>query len=422
MLRPLLLGVLGTSLVANAWFAFSPPRASRLGTSPAQKPEPSLTTTRAAASGAAVPPAASASSAADASAPADPTAPRGLTWRTPRSDEDFRQLAADLRTAGFPPRLIYSLVRELYLQNSLASARRASLPYWQRFSSEVTKEDQAIYRGLNTKLDAILGPDARPSLTLDTATRQRRYGALPDAKIDAIAGIERDYDDMRLDVYRSADRDGFSLDAFNSQREQTKLLNAEKLADLAKILSPAELADYELRNSDASRNLARSLSGIDVTPEQFAALFASRRAMDDANQPITGSVSLEMQRQRQATQNAFYETARKTLPAESFYQLLNNTDIFYRSVAQIPGVTPAGAYQAWSLQQELTAAMTAARTNRPSPEQVQTLYTDINTRLDRAIGAEAAAALRKTSRGRMFNAPQQRPGTTPVPAATIPRG
>lgn len=417
MFRPLLLALLGTSLVANAWLAFAPrpPRPV-----PPLPPRPAAPAAAPLAVAPGVPASAPAASASPASAPTDPTAPRGFTWRTPRTDDEFRQLAADLRAAGFPPRLIASLVRDLYLQNAIADARRASLPYWQKFSSEATKEDQAIYRGLTAKLGAILGPDARPSLTLDPASRQRRYGALPDAKIDAIATIERDYQDMQQDVYRSSSGEGFSLEVMNSQRQQTKLLNAEKLADLAKILSPAELADYELRNSESSRNLARSLSGIDVTPEQYAALFAARRAMDEANQPVNGPISPEIQRQRQASQAAFYTAARNLLPPDSLHQLLNNSDTFYRSVAQLPGVTAAGAYQAWSLQQELTSAMTAARTSRPSLEQTQALYTDINTRLDRALGAEAAAALRKTPRGRMFNPPQVRPSNSSTPAPTNP--
>ncbi len=414
MLRPLLLVLLGASLVANAWLAL-PPRASVAPTIPAPphaSPAPAASTPRTI-------PAKTAADSATATASADPTAPRGFVWRTPASDADYRRLADDLRAAGFPPRLIATLVRDLYLQNSLSRLRPEDTPFWQQFSAERSKEMQAAYRDLQPALDRLLGPDARASLLLDPISRLRRYGTLPDAKIDAIAKIERDYTDMQQDVYRSTDRTGFSTDAFRSQRDQTKLLNAEKLADLAKILTPAELADYELHNSETSSSLARSLSGLDVTPEQFAALYPLRRAYDEANQPLNGVVPPEVMTQRVAAQATYFNTARTLLPADTFYAFLKNSDSSYRQIAQLPNTTPAGAYEAWTLQQEFTQRMSQFRGTRPSAEQFQAVFADFNARLDRALGPEAAAAYRKTPRGRMFVAPQVRPSTSTP--ATPPR-
>jgi hypothetical protein len=403
MLRPLLIVLLGASLAANAWLAL-PPRASVAPTTRA--PTPAATATAASTQRPPAPPAAAAANSA-----ADPTAPRGFVWHSPVSDDDFRRLAGELRAAGFPPRLIATLVRDLYLQHALGRMRSADVPFWQQFSAERTKEVQATYRNLQSTLDNLLGPDARASLLLDPISRQRRYGALPDAKIDAIATIERDYTDMQQDIYRATDRTGFSTDAFRSQRDQTKLLNAEKLADLAKILTPAELADYELHNSETSSSLARALSGLDVTPEQFAALYPLRRAYDEANQPLNGVVPPEVLAQRSAAQTTYFDAARTLLPADTFYAFLKNSDSTYRQIAQLPNTTPAGAYEAWTLQQEFTQRMSQFRGTRPSAEQFQAVFADFNARLDRALGPEAAAAYRKTPRGRMFVAPQVRPSS-----------
>ena len=407
MFRPLLIVLLGASLVANAWLALTP-RTAPAPTNPAPP-------TAAPATAASTPRAAStvnSPGASAATAAADPTAPRGFTWRTPASDDDYRRLADDLRAAGFPPRLIATLVRDLYTQHAINRLRPEGTPFWQQYSTERSKEIQAAYRDLQPKLDALLGPDARPSLLLDPVSRQRRYGNLPDAKIDAIATIERDYTDMQQDVYRSTSREGLSVDAFQSQREQTKLINAEKLADLAKILTPAELADYERHNSETTSGLARSLSGLEVTPEQFAALYPLRRAYDEANQPFNGVIAPEVMARRLAAQSTYFDTARTVLPADTFYAFLKNSDSNFRQLAQLPNTSPAGAYEAWTLQQEFTQRMSQFRTTRPSPDQVQALYTDFNTRLDRALGAEAAAAYRKTPRGRMFNPPQMRPSSS----------
>jgi len=414
MLRPLLLALLGVSVAANAWLALAPrPTPVAENTSPsvngssrtaspdAPRPAPPAT---------ANPPAIAADNLGS-----DSTAPRGLTWRPLASDEDYRRFADDLRAAGFPPRVIATLVRDLYLKSATAHLRPEDTPFWQQMSNERSKEMQDIFRGLQPKLESLLGPDARASLLLDPLSRERRYGALSDAKIDAIATVERDYDDMQQDVYRSMDKSGFTNDAFRSQQDQTKLLQAEKLADLAKFLSPAELADYELRNSNTSRGLARTLTGLDVTPEQFAALYPARKAYDEINQPAVGRITPEAMAQRAAAQNAYYDTARALLPADTFYSFLANSDTSYRAITQLPNVTAAAAYSAWSVQQELTQTMSQFRTTRPSSDQIQALYADYNRRLDSALGAEAAAAYRKTPRGRLFNTPVLRAAEAPAP-------
>lgn len=419
MRRPLLV-LLALSLVANAWLALG--SRTRTNTGPASD----INAPRAAGSNPATSRAAPASAAptrattTPAPGATEPDGPRGFTWKQPANDEDFRQLAADLRAAGFPPRLIATFVRNLYLQEAVRRSPLAEAPFWQRRGIESSKEMQDLYRSTYTKVAPLLGPDGRPSLLLDPITRTRQYGTLPDAKIDAIAAIERDYGDMTSDVFRSIENTGFNSDSFRAQQEQTKLLEAEKLADLAKVLTPAELVEYQRHNSDSARAVARAVSSFDITEAEFNALFDARRAHDAVNPPATsGVVTMEMQTQRLAATNAYYAAARTTLGDDRFYTLLENTDGAYRNLrqtlAQFPGVTPAAAYTAFTLRNELTSAMAAFRNTRPSPEQIQSLYSEINTRLDSALGPDAAKAFRNTPYGRQFTPPTIRPAA-PAPA------
>lgn len=224
---------------------------------------------------------------------------------------------------------------------------------------------------------------------------------------------------MTSDVYRSSESAGFSSDSFRAQQEQTKLLEAEKLADLAKVLTPAELAEYQRHNSDTARTVARGVASLDLTEAEFNALYEARVAHDAVNPPAgSGVVTLDMQTQRQAATNAYYERARATLGDERFYAFLENSDGIYRtvrqSVAQFPSATPAATYAVFGLRNELMAAMSAFRNTRPSPEQIQTLFSEFNARLDATLGVEAAKAFRSTSFGRQFTPPVMRPAT-PAP-------
>lgn len=336
---------------------------------------------------------------------------RGATWRLPHSDDDYRALAAELRAAGFPPRLVYRVLADLHLQQALAASPLAKAPYWQRLSVEQSKEMREVYRNHSAQIDALLGTDAHPSIRLSAIERKRKYGSLSDEKIDAIVSIERDYQEMQSDVYSSSGT--ISFDDYGTKAKQTKLLTAEKISDLAKILTPAELAEYQLHNSQSARQIATIARDVTLTAEEFAALTQIREAYDTASPVVIGTYTAEQIQQRQAAQKAYYEQLRTTLADDRFYDILSRSDPSYRAIAslssQYPSVTPTAAYQALQLYSEVQQTMRTLSRSKPSAETVQATYAKWNAQLDTLLGPEAAAAYRKTSWGRPFVLATQRP-------------
>lgn len=421
MNRPLLFSFLGLSLFGNAWFLFAarePAATSTLALPSAQAP--AAKNAAPVAAGSTPPPATTGAS----SAPGDPAsaaAPRGLVWRTPRSDDDYRALAADLRAAGFPSRLIYRVLADLHLQQRLAERALAKVPYWQRTAVEQSPEMRTLRRAASDRIAELLGPDGRPSARLNAVTRKRQYGSLSDAKIDAIGEIERDYQEMQSDVYGPGSV--MAIEDFSAQQKQVALLRAEKLADLAKLLTPSELAEYQLHNSDAARRTAMSVRDVPLAADDFAALVRARETYDAVNVPGAANFTPEAQQRLQAAQAAYYEQMRAILPDGRFYDILANSDPGYRAIAglrtQFPIVTPAAAYRALQVRNEAQQDMATLMRDRPTPETIQSTYAAWNSRLDAVLGAEAAAAYRKTSQGRIFNAPTPRPRANP---ATPPKG
>lgn len=422
MRRPVLLVLLGLSLAANAALLLTHRTAAPMNAPAAGAPSDSATL-------AAQPSAASASAAnatrETATGPDDapPDALRGVTWRTPRSDDDYRALAAELRAAGLPSRLIYRALSSLYLQQRLADSPLARAPYWLRTKVDQSKEMRDLYRTQADQLAALLGPDARPSVRLSAVDRKRQYGDLSDAKIDALAEIERDYQEMQSDLYRNR---AMSIADYSTTQKQTSLLNSEKLADLAKILTPAELAEYQLHNSQASLRTAMLARDVALTADEFAMLTQARQTLDGASPVANGMFTPEQTQQYQAAQKAYYDQLRATVADDRFYTLLENADPSYRSIAnlrtQYPTVTPAAAYEVLQLQNEAQqTAMTLFR-NRPTPETIQSTYANWNARLDSLLGTEAAAAYRKSANGRFFNQPviRRAPTSPAVPAVALP--
>lgn len=418
MNRSVLFALLGVSLAGNAWLLLT-------AREPAVSSGAGRTIATGSVSGAAAASAAAQTKALQA-APSSSAAQsrtesaRGLVWRTPRNDEDYRRLAADLHAAGFPSRLIHRVLSDLHGEQTIATSPLAKAPYWQRLGAEQSKEMRAYRREEREKVAELLGPDGRPSARLDAVARKRQYGNLSDEKIDALAALEHDYSEMQSDVYGSGMT---AISDFATAQKQAGLLKTEKLADLAKLLTPAELAEYQLHNSDAARRTAMVAREVALTADEFAALVNARAAYDATEPALGGTFTPEMMQQRNAAQAAYYEQMHATLPDGRFFDILERTDASYRTLsglrAQFPTVTPAAAYQALQLQNEAQAARTALLRSRPTPDALQSTYTAWNAKLDQLLGTEAATAYRKTPPGRVFNAPTLR---RPATGNTPPKG
>ena len=188
-----------------------------------------------------------------------------------------------------------------------------------------------------------------------------------------------------------------------------QLMEKEKLADMAAVLSPEELAQYELRNSPTARTLMNNIRNVDITEAEYARLYQAQKAFEEAN-PRRTVTDQNTYVQRQTAQLALNEQVREVLGDSRFYAYLEGADFNYANVAKTltayPTVTPAASYQVYRLQNELQAAMAqTSREGRPSPEKMAEMRTTVesyNTRLETLIGAEAAAAYRKQGMGRIF--------------------
>jgi hypothetical protein len=337
-------------------------------------------------------------------------APVGAVWRSAVTEADLHRVVADLRAAGYPPEIVRAVMQQLLKTRFAAREPNAGQPYWKH--SNQTPDAVAAQNAVNNErrelLEALLGDDARPSAMLDAETRLRRYGPISEEKIDLLAKIERDYNEMSAEAW--AKRRGNIVVSNDTLMQTQQLMEQEKFADMAAVLTPEELREYELRNSQAARTLINNLRNVDITETEYARLYQAQKAFNDAN-PRRTTMDASSFSQRQTAQMALNEEARTVLGDERFYPYLEGSDYQYASVAKAfvahPAVTPAVAYQVYQLQNELQAVMVqASRDGPPSQEKVaemRTVVESYNARLETLIGAEAAEAYRKQGNGRMFS-------------------
>lgn len=86
-------------------------------------------------------------------------------------------------------------------------------------------------------------------------------------------------------------------------------------AELAKIMTPREFEDYELRGSNTTNSLHYQLAAFDVTESEFRTLFQLQKAFDARFPPMYGPSSQEQSRLRGEAQQQLNQQIAATDPA-----------------------------------------------------------------------------------------------------------
>jgi hypothetical protein len=228
-------------------------------------------------------------------------------------NSDLRELVARLRAAGFPTDVIRSIVAaqidaQFAPRYKELGAKLWSPQFWKSdsqmgFNSKLLEELNALSRERSKLQRGILGDESLASTEDATAAQRRRFGDLPKGKIDLLQQVEDDYNEM-IGQVRGATQ-GIVLP---EDRDKLALLEREKHADLAAILSPAELADYEMRTSNITSRLRPALTIMAANEQEFRTIYDVQKEYKDVLYPdyslgFMGIDSLDKRRQAQAKAN-----------------------------------------------------------------------------------------------------------------------
>lgn len=216
-------------------------------------------------------------------------------WSKLQTD-DLRTLVQRLKAAGFPVSVVRAVV-SAELQKRYAPrlnavmASPAATEYWKgelnsysSINSKVSEERNKIYRERSRVMREVLGDDFFGSDVAEVSeTMRNRFGNLSRAKIDLVQRISEDYEEMTNDI-RSAAR-GVVLP---EDRAKLALLEREKRADLAAVLTPQELQEYEMRTSMITSRLRQSMTLMDATEQEFRTIYSIHQKYADQLDPTGG--------------------------------------------------------------------------------------------------------------------------------------
>lgn len=203
-------------------------------------------------------------------------------WST-LATADLHTLAARLRAAGFPESLVRAAIAasaEERLRPRLdAIEAMPAKPFWEpdRWAygtpDATTRSALREYKRERSQLlQEALGDD----LLADEAHALRRaYGNLPTVKLAQIQRITTDYDERR-DEYIKAAAGPF----LPEDRDRLSQIEAERRAEVARVLSPAEMEDFLVRTSITTTRLRTNLTVMEASPEEARAIYEAEAAHD----------------------------------------------------------------------------------------------------------------------------------------------
>ena len=269
--------------------------------------------------------------------------------------------------------------------------------WWRNRPNNSSREQSLLARReLSDAMVAAFGDDFGMG-----GTQQGQLSFLPADKRDALRNILQDYDEM---MAKFGAQGGIQL---ASDKEKLRLLTAERDRDVAALLSPDELADYQMRTS-ASANTLRNRYGDGIASEdEFKKLYALQKAFDEKfpADAFNGRMTPDAMKARTDATLQLQSDMRAAVGDDAYAALKRASDSDIRTVdalvtrLNLPAETTdrvVASRDSYAAESQRIMADTAT----PFPqrrEQLQTLAARAKADLTSALGAEAADAYAQRS-------------------------
>jgi hypothetical protein len=342
---------------------------------------------------------------ASVDAVATPVAP--ASWRDFQV-EDLKEFIRRLRAAGCPEGTIEDLViaevnrRYAPKLRALWSEESLSNDYWKSYqrnydpakvkkNRERLRQQQALQKEKIALLVELFGVDVEKQRLKEEGIDNEGWNPngslsfLPESKRNAVQKYLDDFQDREQDFYARV-RGGWD----DAARAEQKKLEQEKLAGLAQFLTPEELREYELRNSQMASQIASDLRGVSLTREQYEALFDIRKKYGDSiynwSDAANDAATIKQIEQNKKNMQAEIATA---LGADKQQKMERAQDYSYQQLDRLAkrnDLPPDTASKIYDFKQAVEKAAQDLRLNTGlAPEQQQAALAQIRAETEQSV-------------------------------------
>ena len=292
-----------------------------------------------------------------------------LDWRNVES-EDYKKYIANLRAIGCPEETIRDII--IADVNKLFEARKKELSgsstnkfqYWRTgnfftdmFNEEKLQKHRELAREKQALLKELLGVEIaeKPDIMGGMNPYETLLDFLPAERHTALMNLEQDFAAKMMKRMKDARNNP------NFMRE----VQAEKDAELAKILSPQEKEEYDLRMSQSAMVMRMTMGDFQPSEQEFRDIFKARKKFDDefglqgasANKP-------EERDRRQAAQTELDNNIKSILGEDRFREYKYDQDLTRSSLNDIVkehNVPRQQAYKVFDIKSAAQEQATAIR-------------------------------------------------------------
>lgn len=345
-----------------------------------------------------------------------------ISWRDLQAAE-LKEFVAKLRAVNCPEETIKDLVlaelnrrfakqqrslwSELQNQDYWKPYQRKIDPEEQKKSRERSKQMQAMQKEKTALIVEIFGVDVEKQRMKEEGYDPEDMGwnpngnlaFLPEAKREAVQKYLEGCQEKEQEFYASV-AGSWDADARAKQRK----LQQEKLDGLAQFLTPEELREYKLRNSQTATQISSELHGVDLTRGQYEALFDIREKYGDSinNYGDAGNDAATIKQIEQNKKDMQAEVA-AALGADKFAELDRAQDYQYQQLASLAKRNDLPAETApkiYDFKKAAESAATALKASQDlSPEERQAALAQIRAETETAVKAALGDKLFKRYQG-----------------------
>ena len=209
---------------------------------------------------------------------------------------DYKEYIANLRAFGVSEKVIRDIivadVGKLYRPRFAAlrpPKKPANTNFW-----EVRNNWYGPYRGMTADqreqmrqlqkeqrdlIKTLLGETVYEDMSKESGYpdwTERMFGAIPQEAREKVGEMQQRFQEAQSEIYSKAD-------GYIDQDTQEELRAVQKKFhdELATVLTPEQVKDYELRSSDTANQMRWELSSFEPNEEEFRAIFDYKQAKED---------------------------------------------------------------------------------------------------------------------------------------------
>jgi len=276
---------------------------------------------------------------------ASPAAPeKSFDWRMVES-EDYRKYIANLRAIGCPEETIRDII--IADVNKLFASRKQALKtstnkfeFWKAGNIFVDAMDpdriekaQELAREKRALLKELLGvaPEEKPDLLAGFDPFGSMLDFLPAAKQTEVMELFQKLQARMMKSFNGGTPDAEDLKLIQKSQKEME-------AELAKILTPQELEDYQLRMSQTAMMMRMQLTSFEPTEQEFRQIFAQKKKFDDEFNPMglgTGSLDKAEREKMNAAKQEMDSQLKSILGDARYVEYVRAQDWAYQGIYRV---------------------------------------------------------------------------------------